>query len=485
MVVSFRYGRLLGRAETTKETIRGSLSLAVPNAGRFSIVRGARSRDCKTTVTTPSPECGNDLERLRSDAEYMRFLVAAGELLSSSLDYRATLKNMCPAAVNAVADICILDIGGPQDIETIGAAHKIPELTPELEHAHEGLAHVPGRPAHPICLVLDSGQTFFAPRIDDAWIEQHASSPQHAEFMRRMKYRSMIVAPVRSLVWGIAGTLTLVRTDPTDRVYDRDAVLFAEELGRRCGVAIGKARLHSQTIDIAQRVQKAALPNALARVPGFTFDSLYEPADAALLVAGDWYDAFLLRDGNVGISIGDVCGHGIEAAALMSSIRNAIRMGVVIEPNLTQVLRHADFLFRNEAPSGMFCTALVGVIDRKTAQMTCVSAGHPGPLVWYRGRIDSPVQGSTVPLGIGDVTTETAEPVTFQLEPASTAVFFTDGLIEWRRDPVAGEDALRQALRDPAVRNAPSPARAIRDAVITGAHPDDLAILTVRYEGTE
>ena len=436
-------------------------------------------------MTKPAPESGRELQRLRSDAEYMHFLVAAGELLSSSLNYRATLKNVCRAAVETVADICILEVGSMRDLETVGAAHKNHELTSELQREYEVLEAEQGRPADPACLVLDSGQPFFAPRIDETWIERHASSAAHAAFMRRFKYRSMMVVPVRSLVWGIAGTLTLVRTDATDQRYDDDAVLFAQELGRRCGLAIGKARLHSQTVDIAERLQKAALPKSLPDVPGFVFDSFYEAADAALLVGGDWYDVFLLKNGNVGLSIGDVSGHGIDSAALMSSIRNAIRMGLVMEPDLAKVLSDADFLLRNEAPSGMFCTALVGVIDRATRRLTCASAGHPGPLVWRRGLMEAPVRASTVPLGFGDLAPQPAPATDIALEPGSTAVFYTDGLVEWRCDPIAGEIALRNAFGDSAVRNAPSPARALRNTVITGSHSDDVAILTVRYDGSD
>lgn len=416
----------------------------------------------------------------------MHFLVAAGELLSSSLNYRATLKNICTAAVDAsVADLCILEIGSLRDLETVGAAHKENALTPDLQHAYERIQSEPGRQAHPVYLVLDSGQPFFAPHIDDAWIQRHATSAAHADFMRKLKFRSMIVVPVRSQVWGITGTLTLVRTDLSDRPYDHDAVLFAQDLGRRCGLAIGKARLHSRTVHIAERLQKAALPKSLPDVPGFAFDAFYEPADAALLVGGDWYDVFLLRNGNVGFSIGDVSGHGIDSAALMSSIRNAIRMGLVMEADLAKVLSDADFLFRHEAPNGMFCTALVGVIDPKENEMSFASAGHPGPLTWHRGRIDALLQGRTVPLGFGDLAQERVAPVTMPLEAGSTTVFYTDGLVEWRNDHVAGELAVRDALSNPAIRNAKSPARAIRDAIITGAHSDDVAILVVRYEGTD
>jgi serine phosphatase RsbU (regulator of sigma subunit) len=68
------------------------------------------------------------------------------------------------------------------------------------------------------------------------------------------------------------------------------------------------------------------------------------------------------------------------------------------------------------------------------------------------------------------------------LEPGCTLLFYTDGVLEWEKQPVEGEAALCAALQDPAIRNAPRPARAIRNACIKGAHADDLALLVVRYE---
>ena len=433
-------------------------------------------------MTRPDP---SELQRLRSDADYMHFLLAAGELLSSSLEYRSTLRNVCHAAVEAVADICVLDLGSAADAEAVGAAHKEKARNIELAELAEHISSEPGRPMHPVCKVLDSGQPFFAPDITEEWIERNASSKQHADFMRRMKYRSMIIVPVRSQIWGITGALTLVRTDLTEKPYDEDAIAFALDLGRRCGIAIGKARLHSQTVDIAERLQRAALPGHLPVVPDLRFDVLYEPADAALLVGGDWYDVFELRNGNIGLSIGDVSGHGIESAAQMSSIRNAIRMALVMENDLTKVLEDADFLFHNEVPSGVFCTTLVAIIDPAKGTMTCASAGHPSPLMWTRGSVKRIVFQPSPPLGIGTLARSAVRPVTIKLEPGCTIVFYTDGLVEWLRDPIGGEAALHAALTDAAVRNAPSPARALRDACVTGAHADDIALLVVRYERNE
>lgn len=412
----------------------------------------------------------------------MHFLVAAGELLSSSLDYRATLKNVCSAAVASVADICILDLGAPGNAEMVGAAHKNKGREPELAGLERHLSSDDGYPMHPVCKVLDSGQPFFVPEIDDEWIDRHASSKIHAAYMRGMKYRSMIVVPVRSQIWGVAGALTLVRTDLTEKPYDEDAVAFAMDLGRRCGIAIGKARLHSQTLDIAERLQRAALPAQLPAVPDFSFDVLYEPADAALLVGGDWYDVFDLRDGNIGISIGDVSGHGIDSAAQMSSIRNAIRMALVMEQDLGKVLEDADFLFCNEVPEATFCTAIIASVDRSSGTLTFASAGHPLPLVWTRGTVSKPAHAPAPPLGSGLLSRTMVRPAKFALEPGASLVFYTDGLIEWLRDPVGGERELERALADPAVRNARHPARALRDACVRGAHADDIAILVARYQ---
>jgi hypothetical protein len=424
----------------------------------------------------------SELQRLQSDADYMRFLVAAGELLSASLGYRNTLRNVCDAAVQSVADICVLHLGSATQAEVVGAAHKDKAHVAELDELTEHLASDDGHPPHPVCWVLDTGQPFFAQHIDDRWIERHATSERNAQFMRKMRYRSMIIVPVRSQIWGVTGALTLVRTDLTNQPYDEDAIAFALDLGRRCGIAIGKARLHSQTVDIAERLQRAALPSHLPQVADLRFDVLYEPADAALLVGGDWYDVFELRDGNIGVSVGDVAGHGIESAAQMSSIRNAIRMALVMENDLAKVLEDADFLFHNEAPQGTFCTALVAVIDRGSGTLRCASAGHPGPLVWTRGSITTLLRCPSPPLGIGTLSRKDVRPAQFKLEPGCSILFYTDGLVEWRRDPIGGEAALLEALADPAVRNARHPAKAIRDACVKGAHADDIALLVVRCE---
>jgi hypothetical protein len=425
-------------------------------------------------MNTDHPHDGRSI----SDADYMHFLIEAGELLSSSLDYRHTLKNVCSAAVESVADLCILDVGSTRDVETVGIAHR---NKPGLELVEKCLRESAGKPLHSASMVIESGTTLFAPFIDDAWIDEYAMGESYAALMRKAHFRSMIIVPVRSQIWGVTGALTLVRTGEQVDPYDEEAVLFAQDLGRRCGIAIGKARLHSQTLDIAERFQKASLPQRIPSVPGVQFDVLYEPADAALLVGGDWYDVFRLRDSRIGISIGDVSGHGIDAAAQMSSIRNAIRMGMVMDSDLSKVLVDADFLFRNEVAEGTYCTALIAVLDMAERKLTYASAGHPLPVVTENGTIRSQSLRAAPPLAFGNLSNQVPRTSTIELAPAMTMVFYTDGLIEAHRDAIAGEAALREALLAVAPGD-PVTAAGLRDACIGGAHADDIAILVVSIE---
>jgi serine phosphatase RsbU (regulator of sigma subunit) len=211
------------------------------------------------------------------------------------------------------------------------------------------------------------------------------------------------------------------------------------------------------------------------------FDACYEPADAALLVGGDWYDAFMLRDGKLGVSIGDVSGHGIDAAAQMSSIRNAIRMALVMESDLVKVLGDADFLFRNEAPDGTLCTALIAIVEPWTGKMRFASAGHPGPMIWKPDKVWTPSFQTSPPLGYVEFGAHAVTATTIDLEPTSTTLFYTDGLVEWERHYSSGVQAVREALGDAEIRDSAHPAKAIVERCIRGAPPDHVAVHTMRY----
>lgn len=421
------------------------------------------------------------------DVQYLRFLVWAGERLGRSLNYRETLGAISDAAVMSVADLCIVDIGEAGKTDCVAAVHRDPVRLPGLRSVGEHLRSDEGRPLHPVCQVLKTGRTFFAPHIDDAWIDSHASSAAHAAFMREMQYESLIVVPMSSQIFGVAGALTLVTTATGRAQFGPDAVAFAEDLGRRCGAAIGKALLYADARNAAKRFQEAALPRELPQAPGVRFDAVYRPADSSLLVGGDWYDAFFLPDGRrIGISVGDVVGHGLSAAVIMSSMKNALRTALAVEPDLKRALTAVDFVRSNENEPDRFCTAMLAILDPNARTLTCLPAGHPGPQLWNPviGRVDDPFTDRGLPLGCRGLSDRPPEPLTVSLPPGSVIAFYTDGLVEWNRDHLDGEGALIEALSLQRIRESHHPATAIYRHVVRGKALDDVAVLVISLDGS-
>lgn len=419
-----------------------------------------------------------------AEVQYLLFLVRAGEILGLSLDYHETLRNVCAAAVETVADICLLDLGRGKDIELVAAAHRVPGMSNRLQGAGQFLSRGDGFPAHPVCAVIESGSSILVPQVNQEYLDKASTSESHAQFMRDLGYRSMIIVPVVSHVQGVLGALTLVRTDLSGERYDARALLFAEDLGRRCGVAISKSKLYSQSVELASRLQIASLPQSLPAREGIAFDAYYEAAEAQTLIGGDWYDAFNLPDGRIGISIGDVTGHGADAAVFMRILRDALRTALYGQADLLRALDISDYLIGEEFPEERYATAQLSIFDPRTSVLTCAGAGHPGPLVWVPSKNDvlDPFRSRGLPLGLRRLTSAHQETAEITLEPGALAVYFTDGLVEWQRDYPAGEQALREALRSPEVRESPHPAKAIRKAVVQGRHQDDIALLTLRMD---
>lgn len=416
---------------------------------------------------------------------FVELLLESGEVLGESLDYHETLQNVCTAAVKTIADICMIDIlDGHGGIGLLAAAHRLPDRSMHLLHdAARYRESAPGHEPYIGMLAAMTEKPIFIDRIGDEFLRKHATSPEHEAFMREMGYGSMIVAPLISKRYGTLGSITVIRTDQSTP-FDADAVVFVVDLARRCATAISKAMLHEQTLEIATRFQRAALPKHLPTIADFHLDAFYEPASAEQLVGGDWYDAFETDDGSIAITIGDVQGHGVEAAVLMSSMRDALRAALYGGSNLAETLSIGDRIMTLEG-DGCFATALVAILDTKKHTLCAASAGHPGPLLWKDGeqRVIDPFLDRSLPLGMQRIFGQPQhQGHTIPLEPRDFVLFFTDGLVEWDRNLKEGMARLEAVLADPAMRESKQPALAARRMLLTGPTPDDVAILTLRAD---
>ena len=193
--------------------------------------------------------------------------------------------------------------------------------------------------------------------------------------------------------------------------------------------------------ELALRLQRAIMPTdvRLVETCGVDIAVRCRPAKAAYLVAGDWYDALQLPDGELLIVVGDIAGHGIDAVTGMVAARNTLR-GLVVtgaDPHdLLSSLNYAACMFTE----GVTGTVICGRYDPKTQQLHWARAGHLPPVL-VRGR-QAEVQPMPEGMLLGMQVDAEYEQVTLQLRTGDTLLFYTDGLIERRAASIS--DALAE-----------------------------------------
>jgi PAS domain S-box-containing protein len=214
----------------------------------------------------------------------------------------------------------------------------------------------------------------------------------------------------------------------------------------RAGLAIEHARAYEREVGTVEMLQRSLLPDRLPLLPGVKIAARYLPGGAD--VGGDWYDAIPLSDGRVGLAMGDVVGHGLGAASLMGQLRHAARAYALEGHPPTAVLDRLDRLVRSLEGAQM-ATLLYVVADADLRTVRFASAGHVPPLVVGPGGRAHFLEGApNPPLGVFESAAH--EELTFELEPGSTIVLYTDGLVEERGVSIdAGLEALRRAAEQP------------------------------------
>jgi len=227
---------------------------------------------------------------------------------------------------------------------------------------------------------------------------------------------------------------------------------------------------------MADALQTAFLNKNLPSAPNLGLHATYIPALSEAQVGGDWYDAFELPDKRILFSIGDVAGHGLDAAIVMSRARQAIIGAALHENDPGKVLGRAnDAILLQDA---RMVTAICGYIDPATYEVTYATAGHPPPILARRDAPAAFLPHAGIPLGI--LANETYPTFVATASDGAIMVLYTDGVIEHKRDIIDGERRLLQAASRAAHHE--DPALEIQRLIFAAAPPtDDVAILTVTF----
>jgi PAS domain S-box-containing protein len=356
-----------------------------------------------------------------------RLLSTAGRELASSLDYEGTLQRVAQMAVPELADWCGVSlVGSGPYLEQVAVAHVDAD---KVALARGWGERNPTRLDQPTgaAEVIRSGKPQLIPEISQEMLAASGASELQLEIVREIGMRSVIIVPLALPGSEPFGTLSLVMAE-SGRLFDEEDLAVAEELGRRGALAVQNARLYTDRTRIATALQQSLRQPLLPDVPGYSLASTYRPAGDASEVGGDFYDAVRTPQGWL-VVIGDVTGHGAEAAALASLARHTLRTAGRLLPDPVGVIEQLDVALREHSDTALVtvCCVLLREDEQERACAEVLLAGHPQPYHLREGRA-APVGFPAQILGAGLAGSWRAERV--PLAPGDQLVLFTDGVVD-------------------------------------------------------
>ena len=253
-------------------------------------------------------------------------------------------------------------------------------------------------------------------------------------------------------------------------------VLAADRMAR----GISHSRIFEREHLIAQTLQRSALPAAIPALAGIHAAVRYLPAGQVTHVGGDWYDVFSLGPGRAGLSVGDIAGHGISAAAEMGRIRSSLQAYLFESADPAAALERVDRLLL-AGPIGKMATALAMTLDTVTRTALLSRAGHPPPVLLRAGHEPAVLDGAGgAPLGVIAAPSR-GDSLRVDFPLGATLLLYSDGLVERRGENI--DESIARLARVAAA--APDDVEAFADhiiaAMLDGAAPvDDVVLLVVR-----
>jgi serine phosphatase RsbU (regulator of sigma subunit) len=278
----------------------------------------------------------------------------------------------------------------------------------------------------------------------------------------------------------------------TERQFNSKDSRFFEALARAISIVLENARLLraaleqerlKQSIEIARQVLASLLPKDPVDLDPFDLAGASIPAETA---AGDYYDFIPCPDGRLGVVVGDVTGHGIGPAMVMTGARSALRT-LFEEKELDEaaILARMNKRLHQDLGDGRFMSMLVGRLDRSRRVLTYANAGQTPPFLVHANGESKCLAGTGLALGIEKDVTYRVQPAV-ELERGDLLAIVTDGVIEARNaaGEFFGNDRLVELLKRQRDASARAVAEAIRAAVagFTGTEQleDDLTLVVLR-----
>ncbi|MFJ7082918.1 SpoIIE family protein phosphatase [Streptomyces griseus] len=382
-------------------------------------------------------------EELKQARGHVALLSTAAVAIGTTLDMDTTCKELADFVVPDLADVAAVDVF-PAEV-----GHAVRPPAPGVVRLRRAALRGEGEldeqmqrfgyPGQYVDFAADSAVTRCLaenePVVDDWGHHQRRRTGITSDRITASKalgLRQALVVPLTARSRPL-GTLTLVRAEGSP-VFDGQDVAVARELAVRAGVDLDHARRYDHEHSIARELQRSLLSEPRGPHPHVEVATRYLPADRGVLVGGDWFDVIPLQDGRHLKAMGDVMGHGVEAAVAMSQYRSLLRLlaGEDLPPH--RILEQLDTMVER---SGLdrAATCLLAVVDRFGGVCEVASAGHLPPVFIDPGAAGARVVPVPVgpPLGTGFGGYRTAA---VPCGPGTVLFMYTDGLVERRGEDI-------------------------------------------------
>lgn len=410
--------------------------------------------------------------------EHVSFLAQAGTLLAAAEDWQEFLRCAASLVVPSLADFCIAyvpDYGSMLRAACIAyrdtdGAVGVCDLYGELIPQAGDLAVQAGWMTRAARLVRQAPVQLTSP-------DAHGS--RLGQIIAGVDPDCLLATPLMDGQDPV-GVLAIGRGPGRACLSETSDVPVMDELARQVAAGLGNAARYARDHTVAETLQRAMLPSSLPSAAGLELAVRYLPATQGAEVGGDWYDAFTLPGGQIGLAVGDVIGHNIAAASVMSQVRTMLRAYAIDRADPAEVMTATGAALAALLPEAM-ATAVYAVLDLPSGTLRYASAGHlPPACVTSAGQVSYLRTGIGTMLGVPVPVSYTT--ASHRLAPGSRLLFYTDGLVEDRGHGIeAGLSALSLVMRHTAACTAEQTCATVQAALPTGTpRADDICLLAAR-----
>jgi serine phosphatase RsbU (regulator of sigma subunit) len=447
------------------------LALVTPLAAQLAVA--VQNASLHEKATRSDAERKHALDAEKEASKRLRALYEISQSFAQSMSLETTLE----ALVRTCAELLKLDAVGIRMPDERGEVLLTQALHTRDERLHEAVKAILYRP-QPLSPRLRGLFAGGRPLVLDPAIARELGGAYALLVPFLERGSTTAIVPV-STPAEVLGTVTMLSLDPGRPIGEADLELAISVTGQ-AALALENARLYQQQKLFADTMQRSLLPRGYPEIEGLELGDVYE-SSARLDVGGDVYDFLRLDDGRLAVALGDVTGHGIDAAADMAMAKFVFRSLAREHPEPADFLAAANEVVVGEVGPSKFITMAYVVVDPATGEVASGCAGHPWPRLVADGGVRSLGSGG---LALGIDPGQSYDELRDELPAGGALVVYTDGVIEARNgSEMYGEERLDALLVEKAGLQAAPLARAVVDdcrAFAGGDLADDCAVVVIR-----